>query len=133
MHKVLHADVRIRMAFAHTAFGLLSNLWTDHRLSRALKLRTYHLAVCSTLTHASEARPLTEPVMSSVKCFHSRYVHIITGQDYRVTTTAPEYDLLRAIRQRRLHYLGHVLLMPESRVVRRALAGDTCKGRYRLS
>ena len=44
-----------------------------------------------------------------------------TCQDYRVTATAPEYDLLLAIRQRRLRYLGHILRMPESRVVRRAL------------
>ena len=42
--------------------------------------------------------------------------HIITGQDYRVTATAPEYDI-RAIRQRRLRYLGHSLRVPESRVV----------------
>ena len=41
--------------------------------------------------------------------------------DYRVTATAPEYDLLLAIRQRRLRYLGHILRMPECRVVRRAL------------
>ena len=41
-----------------------------------------------------------------------RCLHIITGQDYRVTATAPEYDLLLAIRQRRLRYLGHILRMP---------------------
>ena len=61
-------------------------------------------------------------VMRSVNGFNSRCMHVITGQDYRVTATAPEYDLLRAIRQRRLRYLGHILRMPESRVVRRALA-----------
>ena len=115
------ADVRYRMAIAQTTFGSLSSIWTDHRLSRALKLRTYQLAVCSTLTHASEAWTLTEPVMRSVNGFNSRCLHIITGQDYRVTATAPEYDLLLAIRQRRLRYLGHILRMPESRVVRRAL------------
>ena len=38
-----------------------------------------------------------------------------------MTATAPEYDLLRAIRQRRLRYIGHILRMPESRVVRRSL------------
>ena len=59
--------------------------------------------------------------MRSVNGFNSRCLHIITGQDYRVTATAPEYDLLLAIRQRRLRYLGHILRMPESRVVRRAL------------
>ncbi len=59
--------------------------------------------------------------MRSVNGFNSRCLHVITGQDYRVTATAPEYDLLRAIRQRRLRYLGHILRMPESRVVRRTL------------
>ena len=38
-----------------------------------------------------------------------------------MTATAPAYNLLLAIRQRRLRYLGHILHMPESRVVRRAL------------
>ena len=39
------ADVRRRMAIAQTTFGSLSSMWTDHRLWRALKLRTYQLAV----------------------------------------------------------------------------------------
>ena len=60
-------------------------------------------------------------MMRSVNGFNSPCLHIITGQDYRVTATAPEYDLLHAIRQHRLRYLGHILRMPESRVVRRAL------------
>ena len=34
------ADVRHRMAVAQTTFGSLSSIWTDHRLSRVLKLRT---------------------------------------------------------------------------------------------
>ena len=119
------ADVRHRMAIAQTTFGSLSNIWRDHRLSRALKLRTYQLAVCSTLTHSFEAWSLTAPVMRSVNGFNSRCLHVITGQDYRVTATAPEYDLLRAIRLRRLRYLGHILRMPESRVVRRALLALT--------
>ena len=69
------ADVRYRMAITQTTFGSLSSIWTDHRLSRAL-------AVCSTLTHASEAWTLTEPVMRSLSGFNSRCLHIITGQDY---------------------------------------------------
>ena len=85
------ANVRYRMAIAQTTFGSLSSiLWTDHRLSHALKLRTYQLAVCSKRTHASEAWMLTEPVMRSVNGFNSRCSHVITGLDYRVTATAPE-------------------------------------------
>ena len=107
----------IRLALQHMA----TVVWTDHRLSRALKLRTYQLAVCSMLTRAYEAWTLTEPVMRIVNCFNSRCLHVITGQDYRVTVKAPEYDLFRAIRQRRLRHLSHILRMPKSRVVRRAL------------
>ena len=122
------ADVLHRMAIAQTTFGSLSNIWADHRLSRALKLRTYKLAVCPTLTHSSEAWTLTAAVMRSNNGFNSRYLHVITGQDYRHTATAPVFDLVRAIRQRRLRYLGHILRMPESRVVRRALMAITVTG-----
>ncbi len=81
------------------------------------------------MTHASEAWTLTEPMMRSVNGFNSRFcLHVITGQDYRVTATASEYDLLRAIRQRRLRYIGHVLRMYECRVVRRALVALTKGG-----
>ena len=75
------ADVLHRMAIAQTTFGSLSNIWADHRLSRALKLRTYQLAVCSTLTHSSEAWTLTAAVMRSINGFNSRCLHVITGQD----------------------------------------------------
>ena len=47
------AEVRHRMAIAQITFGSLSSIWKDHRLSRALKLGTHQLAVCSTLTRAS--------------------------------------------------------------------------------
>ena len=66
------ADDRHRMSIAQTTFGSLSSIWTYHRLSCALKQRTHQLAVCSTLTHASETRTLTEPVMHSVNGFNSR-------------------------------------------------------------
>ena len=54
------ADVPHRMVIAQITFGLLSSIWTDHLLSCAMKRRTYQLAVCSTLTHASEAWALTD-------------------------------------------------------------------------
>ena len=122
------ADVLHRMAIAQTTFVSLSNIWANHQLSRALKLRTYQLAVCSTLTHYSEAWTLTTAVMRCINGFNSRCMHVITDQDYRHTTTAPVFDLLRATRQRRLRYLGHILRMPESRVVRCALMALTGSG-----
>ena len=40
------ADVLHRLAIAQTTFSSLTNIWSDHRLSRTPKLHTYGLAVC---------------------------------------------------------------------------------------
>ena len=115
------ADVSHRMEIAQSAFGSLSHLWADHRLSRATKLRLYRLSVCSSLTHCCEAWTLTRTVTRMVNGFNSRCLHVITGEEYRVTATEPAYNLVLAVRKRRLRYLGHVLRMPADRMVRRSL------------
>ena len=54
----------------------------------------------------------------------------MTGVHYRETAIAPAYDLVLAVRRRRLRYLGHVLRMPAERMVGRALmalVSDTIK------
>ena len=46
---------------------------------------------------------------------------------YRCEATEPTFDLVKALRQRRMRWLGHILRMPEDRLLRRAvaeLAGD---------
>ena len=117
-------------SYTDSSFGSLSHLWTDHRLSRETKLRLYKLSVCSTLPHCCTAWALTRKVTRMINGFNSRCLHVITGQDYRDTATTPVYDLVLAVRQRRMRYLGHVLRMPPDRIVRRALValvkGGTC-------
>ena len=115
------ADVRYRMDIAQAAFASLSHLWTDHRLSRNLKLRLYNLCVCSTLTHSCEKGNLTKTVSRILNGFNSRRLHIITGEEYHVTAVSPANNLLLSVRQRRLHYLGHLLRLPHDSVVRRTL------------
>ena len=53
------ADVRHRMDIAQPAFGSLSHLWTDRRLSRATKLKLCRLSVCSSMPHCCTAWTLT--------------------------------------------------------------------------
>ena len=101
-------DVRHRMGIAQTTFGSVSHLWSDHRLSRETKLRLNKLSVCSTLTHCCTAWALTRTVTPMINGFNSRCLHVITGQDYCDTATTPVYDLVLAVRQRRMRYLGHV-------------------------
>ena len=115
------ADVRHRMDVAQAAFGSLSHLWIDHRLSRATKLRLYRISVCSTLTLSCEAWTLTRTVTRMVNGFNRRCLHVITGEDYRTTATVPAYNLVLAVRKRRLRYLGHVLRLPAESIVRRSL------------
>ena len=75
------------------------------------------LSYCAAILCISGAAPVR--MLQVTSC--ARNAWLLVTPDYRVTATAPEYDLLLAIRQRRLRYLGHILRMPESRVVRRAL------------
>ena len=62
--------------------------------------------------------------------FNSRCLHVITGEDYRVTATTPVYDLALAVRKRRMRYLGHVLRLPPDRIVRRSLIALVKGGTY---
>ena len=122
------ADVGHRLEIAQSAFSTLSHLWADHRLSRTTKLRLNRVCVCSSLTHCCEAWTLTRAVTRSINGFNSRCLHVMTGEHYRETAIAPAYDLVLAVRRRRLRYLGHVLRMPAERMVRRtlmALVSDT--------
>ena len=86
------------------------------------------LAVCSTITHASEAWTFTKRVQQIVKGFNSKCLHTITGEHWRATATRPAYNLILAIRPRRLRYLGHLLRMDSNRLVRRTLIAYTNGG-----
>ena len=72
-------DVRHRMDIAQAAFGSLSHLWTDHRLSRETKLRLYRLSVCSSMTHCCTIWAITRTVRRMINGFNSRCRHVITG------------------------------------------------------
>ena len=74
------------------------------------------------------ARRHTTQVMLGVSLrarWDTTIVHIITGDEYRDAAIAPAYNLLLAVRQLRLRYLGHLLRFPHDRVVRRTLTAMT--------
>ena len=113
------ADVQHRMNIAQAIFSALFHIWNDNRLPLSMKLRLYRTAVCFTLAHACEAWDMTDEVMCMLSGFNSRCLHIITRKSYRSTATNPDVDLLLVLRKRRLRYLGHILRMEESRLLRR--------------
>ena len=115
------ADITHRMAIAEQRFADASHIWSDRTLPIDMKLGYYESAVCSTLTHVSEAWDLHAKALTSLNGWNSRHLHVITRRSFRDEAVTPSYDLVRAIRQRRQRYLGHILRMPPSRLVRETI------------
>ena len=121
------ADMYQRMNIATARFFSLNNIWKDTRLPRSVKLDLYRKSVCTVFAHGSEAWKLTPPIRRAVNGFNSRCLHRITGRSYRMEATNPTFHLVRALEQRRMRWLGHILRMPEERLLRRTVleaAGD---------
>ena len=64
---------------------------------------------------------MSQGVVKMINGFNSRCLHRVTGKSYRTTATAPDYNLVLAIRRRRLRYVGHILRMDSDRLVKRCL------------
>ena len=122
------ADMFQRMNIATERFASLRNIWQDGRLPQELKLELYKKSVCSVFTHGSEAWTLKPSTLRSVNGFNSRCLHQITGRSYRLEATEPSFNLVRAVRQRRMRWLGHILRMPRDRLLRRAVTCLTLEG-----
>ena len=120
------ADVRHRMDVAQVAFGSLSHLWSDHRLSRATKMRLFRIAVCSTVMHSYEAWTLTRTVMRMINVFNRPSPVRTTAPP----ATVPAKNLVLVVRKRRLSYLGHMLCLPAESIVRRSLMALVKRGTH---
>ena len=114
-------DAKYRMDIAQAIFSSYSHIWADNRLPLSMKLRLYQGAVCQSFTHACESWEITEDVARTINGFNSRCLHIISKKDYRETATNPDVNILLLIRQRRMRFLGHILRMEPSRLLRRTL------------
>ena len=102
------ADVEYRMAIAQTTFNSLSHMWTDHRLSRDMRIKLYASGVCSAFTHGCEAWTITESVTRTINGFNSRCLSVITGDELRETASHPSFNLVTAIVRRRLRFTATV-------------------------
>jgi len=113
------ADVEHRMGIAQSVFNSLSHMWADHRLPMSMKLRLYTSGVCSSFTHGCEAWKMTIPVCKMINGFNSRCLSVITGKEFNVTASNPDFNLIDAISKRRLRFAGHILRMSPDRLLRR--------------
>ena len=104
-------DVKARIAQAFTRCGKLRHVFDANNLRIKLKLRLYQAAICSILTYDCETWSLTPKVMRQLNGVNSkilsRFTHKSIPQEARSATCS--YNLVRAICQRRLKWLGHIL------------------------
>ena len=117
------ADVRRRTAMTKQRFGKMRHLWSSKALHLRLRLRLYIVSVCSIMTYGSEAWNLTKEVKKKLNGANSQMLSAITGKSYReeAVEATCSFNLLRAIRARRLQWLGHILRLDEDRLLQRAV------------
>ena len=116
-------DIKIRIAKAFSRCGELRNVLDSRVLPINLKLRLYQAAVCSILTYGCETWRLTPPVMRQINGANSKMLARFTGksipQEARSVTCS--FNLVKAIRKRRLKWLGDILRDGPERITYQAV------------
>ena len=57
-----------------------------------------------------------ERACTAVGARNARRLAVITGREIREEYLVPSYDLIGAVRARRLKYVGHILRLEEGRI-----------------
>ena len=104
-------DIRARIGKAMTRCGKLGHMFDSPDLGPRLKIRLYNAAVVSLLTYGCESWNLTQEVMRKLNGCNSQMLARITGRSVReeARSTTSSFDLVKAVRVRRLRWLGQIL------------------------
>ena len=123
-------DIKTIIAKSFSRCGKLRNVFDSQELSTKLKIRLYQAAVCSIFTFGCETWRLTPPVMRQINGANSRMLARLTGktipQEARPLTCS--FNLVRAIRKRRLKWLGDILRAGPSRLTYQAVIEQKRRG-----
>jgi len=122
------SDIKHRLDVGQARFSSLFNIWRDHRLKSNTKINLHKASVCSTLEHDCEAWTLSPAALKRINGFNSRCLHNITFRPYREEAVDPSFDLVSAIKLRRLRWLGHILRMPDDRLLRKVVCSLASSG-----
>ena len=114
---------------ATAVFGSLGHIWRDASLSRGIKLRLYATYVISVLSWGIQAWPFGDTERKKLRQWNAKMLVKIVGAgekgDWGAAVRAqhrePVVDLVGILRSRRLKWLGHVLRMPEHKLIRRIM------------
>ena len=114
-------NLNVRMARASDIFGSLRHIWTDDAISIRLKITFYECLVISTLVYCNEVWIFDAATLRAIRGFNARCLHRITNRGWSNETTDPTYDLVAALQSRRTRWLGHILRMDETRLIRQVV------------
>ena len=126
-------DVKRRTRLAAWSFGRLKNtIWSNHDISRSLKVRIYRALILPIATYGSESWTLRKADQCKLESFEMRCLRSILGvrllDKIRNTEIRQRLNITRTITeeitQRRLKWFGHVARMPQQRLPRQVYQYD---------
>ena len=116
------ADIKARIVSATATADKMRNVWASKSTPLRLKLRIYKVGVCSKITYGCEAWKLDADACRLLNGANSRMLPHITGHtDHEeASSKSRTFDVVAAIRVRKLKWLGHILRMSPDRLVHKA-------------
>ena len=116
-------DVREKIARAKKRAGQLRHILCCQELELDLRLRLYISGCCSILTYGAEAWALDDRTCATINGANSMMLSHITGRSRHDEASAEttSFNLVMWIRARRHKWLGHILRMDDSRLVKQAV------------
>jgi ribonuclease HI len=139
-------DIETRLARASQAFGDLRTIFKHPDLGQDLKIELFRSAVCSVLTYGNEVWRLDDKTCRKLRGWASRclvsFVKNDTPNDkehpddpdcfdrsYSQENRDPTFDLVGFLRAGRLRWVGHVIRLPEHRLLRKVMLRHVEGGR----
>ena len=115
-------DIRARCAMAKSRAGTLRHIWATG-LSLDLKLRLYIACCCSIMVWGSEAWILDEEARKCINGANAFMLSHITGKTKKeeATQATTTFNIIAWIRARRLRWVGHILRLPDTRLIKQTL------------
>ena len=106
-------DVKRGIAMTTSRMGQLRHVFNAN-IGLGLKMKLYKTAVRSLFTYGSEVWYLDQETIAMINGANARLLSRFTGKDAHVEVSVRTrmYDLVGAIRKRRLKWIGHIRSAP---------------------
>ena len=102
-------------------FGEYRKVLTSTKLNVSCRIRLFAALVGSTILHGSSAWITTDQVKRKINGVSSKMLSQITKRSIHEEARSPTFDIVTLMKKRRWSYLGHILRMEDSRMVKRFL------------